>query len=146
MPDLPAQSPREDRNHGADEQHGRDRKEKLETGPVDDDVAWQAKQRQAFDPGPGQAQQNEARTQSDEQAVHRWRVYGITRPAGRRTASSGSTRRAATRRPFRARRTPSRSGTAPTPAGREPSGYRPRNTRASVSARRSSAGVHTAPR
>src|SRR2546429_9152698 len=70
MPDLPAQSPREDRNHRADEQHGRDRKEKLESGPVDDDIAWQAKQRQAFDPGPGQAQQNEARTQSDEQAVH----------------------------------------------------------------------------
>src|SRR2546429_7301620 len=115
MPDLPAQSPREDRNHRADEQHGRDRKEKLESGPVDDDIAWQAKQRQAFDPGPGQAQQNEARTQSDEQAVHRLRVYDITRPARRRTASSGSTRPATTPPPFPAPRSPRRRWSATTP-------------------------------
>src|SRR3984893_2463233 len=50
-----AKQPRDDRNNRADEKNRRDRKEKSESGPVDDDIAWQAKQRQAFDPGPGKA-------------------------------------------------------------------------------------------
>ena len=65
----PAKNPRDDRDQRADEQHRSEWKEKLEPRPVDDDVAWQAKQRQSLDPGPAQAEHNEARAQNNEQAV-----------------------------------------------------------------------------
>ena len=74
---LASEYPREQRDHGAEEQHRRNRGEELEVGSVDDDVTRQVKERQTLEPGPDEAGDDQRGAENDEQAVHDGQDYKV---------------------------------------------------------------------
>lgn len=66
---LPEQ-PEDQGQHEAHQDHGRDRQVEGETFPSDDDVAGQAAERQAAEPGPQQADDDDRQADDDERLLH----------------------------------------------------------------------------
>jgi hypothetical protein len=74
---LPPHEPSQKRQDRTHNEHRRDWKNKLQSRPVDENVAGEMEKRHPLEPRPEQAGEDEYRAKGDENAIHRFAAPGM---------------------------------------------------------------------